>query len=127
MIRTKRALGRLTVTEVAEILFSTAVQESEGLAPAQLRAVVTRTWVAAGADCSRFAAQLAQESGDHPEEAARRMRWALHTAERTVHSPGLRSGAGGPSGWFGERPPTASAPGGSATAGTRYAYRPGPR
>lgn len=80
-----KVLGKLSVTEFAEILFATPLQESEHLAPAQLRAAVNRTWIAGGADCGSFAAQLAQEAGDHPEETARRMRWALTAAATTMH------------------------------------------
>jgi hypothetical protein len=50
-----------------------------------VRAAVKRSWAAGGADSTRFAARLAQEAGDHPEQAARRMRWALEAAEGTLH------------------------------------------
>ncbi len=89
MIHTTKALGRLSATELAEILFATPLQESDNVAPAQLRAVLKRTWITGGADCDRFAAQLAQEAGDHPEETARRMRWALNVAQHTLHRPRL--------------------------------------
>src|SRR6266511_135446 len=98
MIHTTKALGRLSATELAEILFATPLQESDNVAPAQLRAVLKRTWITGGADCDRFAAQLAQEAGDHPEETARRMRWALNVAQHTLHRPRLPRGASAPAG-----------------------------
>jgi len=84
MIHTTKTLGTLSVTQLAEVLFATPLQESDNPAPAQLRAAVQRTWLAAGADAAPFAARLAQEAGDHPEETARRMRWALKTAARSL-------------------------------------------
>ena len=89
MIHTTKTLGMLSVTEFAEILFATPLQESDNPAPVQLRAAVQRTWLAAGADCAQFAAQLAQEAGDHPEETARRMRWALRAAARSLPATSL--------------------------------------
>jgi hypothetical protein len=84
-----KPLSKLSVTEVAEVLFAAPLGESDNLAPAQLTAVVKRTWIAGGADCGRFAAQLAQEAGDHPEDTARRMRWALNAAAHTLHAQPL--------------------------------------
>jgi hypothetical protein len=84
-----KPLGKLSVTEYAEILFATPLQASDNLASPLLQAAVKRTWIAGGADCGRFAAQLAQEAGDHPEETARRMRWALSAAAYTLHAPSL--------------------------------------
>jgi hypothetical protein len=77
-------LPDLSVTEFAEVLFATGVQESDAATPVQLRAAVCRSWLACGGDCAPFAARLAQEAGDHPEQAARRMRWARRAAERAV-------------------------------------------
>jgi hypothetical protein len=86
---TTKTLNKLSVTEVAEILFTAPLRESDNLAPAQLSAIVKRTWIAGGADCAGFAAQLAQEAGDHPEATARRMRWALTTAAHTLRAQPL--------------------------------------
>ena len=77
-------LPDLSVTEFAEVLFATGLQESDTPSPAQLSAAVCRSWQACGRDCAPFAARLAQEAGDHPEEAARRMRWARGVAERVL-------------------------------------------
>ena len=83
MIHTATLVTTLSVTQYAEILFASSLQESDHPAPVQLRAAVQRAWVAGGASCDRFAAHLAQEAGDHPEETAHRMRWAV-TATRTL-------------------------------------------
>ena len=77
-------LPTLTVTEFAEILFASGLQESDAPTPAQACDAVCTSWLACGGDCAPFVARLAQEAGDHPEEAARRMRWARNTAERAV-------------------------------------------
>jgi hypothetical protein len=82
-----KTIARLSVVEFAEVLFTTALQASDHPAPATVRAAVRACWTACGADRTRFAARLAQEAGDHPEEAARRMRWALEAAESTLHQP----------------------------------------
>jgi DsbC/DsbD-like thiol-disulfide interchange protein len=77
-------LTDLTVTEFAEVLFATGLQESDAPTTAQVRAAVWLNWLACGESCAPFAARLAQEAGDHPEQAARRMRWARGAAERAV-------------------------------------------
>jgi hypothetical protein len=81
---TRPELPDLTVTEAAEILFASGLQESDASSPEQLCAAVCRAWTACGGDCSPFVARLAQEAGDHPEQAARRMRWARTAAEMAV-------------------------------------------
>jgi hypothetical protein len=84
MIYKTTAVSTLSVTQYAEVLFATSLQESDNPGPTQLRTAVQRAWVAGGANCDRFAANLAQEAGDHPEETARRMRWAVATASRAL-------------------------------------------
>jgi hypothetical protein len=82
----------LTITEFAEILFASGLQESDAPSAAQVCAAVCRGWAECGGDCSPFVARLAQEAGDHPEQAARRMRWARRTAEVAVGLTGLIGG-----------------------------------
>ena len=94
MIHKTTAASTLSVTQYAEVLFATSLQESDNPAPAQLCTAVQRAWVAGGASCDRFAAHLAQEAGDHPEETARRMRWAVATATRSVSRQRLALVAG---------------------------------
>jgi hypothetical protein len=68
--------------EYAEVLFATPLQESDNPGTPQVRAAVLRCLAEHEGDLGRFAERLAQEAGDHPLEAARRMRWALATVRR---------------------------------------------
>ncbi|SEG83174.1 hypothetical protein SAMN05444920_105150 [Nonomuraea solani] len=64
-------------TELAQVLFATALQPSDELSSYQIRAAVDERLCACGGDASWCAAYVAQEAGDHPETYVRRMRWAL--------------------------------------------------
>ncbi|WP_336204930.1 hypothetical protein [Nonomuraea sp. LPB2021202275-12-8] len=66
----------LTVTELAQVLFASALQPSLTSSPLQVRAAIDERLCARG-DRSVCAGYVAQEAGDHPEEYAMRMRWAL--------------------------------------------------
>ncbi len=61
---------------VADALFASLLQPSEEPAPGAVRAAMTHTLLRLGSD--GCAAIVAQEFGDHPETAVRRMRWVLH-------------------------------------------------
>ncbi|MEV0228829.1 hypothetical protein [Nonomuraea sp. NPDC050786] len=67
----------MTTTELAQVLFATALQPSDRLSPYQIRAAVDQRLCACGGDPGRCAAYVAQEAGDHPETYVARMRWAL--------------------------------------------------
>ncbi|MFB4275055.1 MULTISPECIES: hypothetical protein [unclassified Nonomuraea] len=67
----------ITTTELAQVLFATALQPSDTLSPFQIRAAVNERLCACGGDPSWCAAYVAQEAGDHPEMYVPRMRWAL--------------------------------------------------
>ncbi|MEW9548545.1 hypothetical protein [Nonomuraea sp. NPDC050783] len=67
----------MTTTDLAQVLFTTALQPSDALTPSAVREAVDRRLCACGGDAARCAAQVAQEAGDHPETYVRRMRWAL--------------------------------------------------
>ncbi|MFG1944459.1 hypothetical protein [Nonomuraea sp. NPDC048826] len=70
-------LTDLTVSELAQVLFASAVQPSDASTPERIRAAVDERLCACGqAFCAAF---VAQEAGDHPESYAARMRWALDT------------------------------------------------
>ena len=59
----------------AEALFASCVQGSQKPTPEQVRAAVAETLAKLGAiGC---AARMAQEYGEHPTEAAKRMIWVL--------------------------------------------------
>lgn len=71
----------LSMSDLAEVLFTSPLQESENPTPRQVRAAVEETLQACGGDCAVCAASVAQEAGDHPEDYVRRMRWALRAVE----------------------------------------------
>jgi hypothetical protein len=58
---------------IAEALFASVLQPSDAPAPTTVRATVTRTILALGSD--GCAGSVAQEFGDHPDTAVRRMTW----------------------------------------------------
>jgi hypothetical protein len=66
-----------TTTELAQVLFATALQPSDHLSPFEIREAVTERLCACGGDAAWCAAYVAQEAGDHPETYMIRMRWAL--------------------------------------------------
>ncbi|HLV73146.1 hypothetical protein FHX41_5984 [Actinomadura hallensis] len=66
----------LTITELAEVLFCSGLQESDRPSPEQVRAAVADRLAACGGE-GACAATVAQEAGDHPETYLPRMRWAL--------------------------------------------------
>lgn len=67
----------ITTTELAQVLFATALQPSDESSPFEIREAVDERLCACGGDPTRCAAYVAQEAGDHPETYVRRMRWAL--------------------------------------------------
>jgi hypothetical protein len=71
----------LPVADFAAVLFTTMLQESEHPAPDRVHAAVRRCLAADRGQCvARAVGRVAQEAGDHPEQAASRMRWALRIA-----------------------------------------------
>jgi hypothetical protein len=78
---------------LAEALFASTVQPSEGLGPEKvLHAVSATLRRLSSADC---AAEVAAEFGHHPETAAARMRWALGAirAASASRAPAVVAGA----------------------------------
>jgi hypothetical protein len=61
----------------AEALFASALQPSDEPDPAWVDAAITAQILAHGS--CELAAPLAQECGNHPEQAAERMLWCLVT------------------------------------------------
>ena len=88
-------MTRLTMNDAwCEALFASGLQRSDAPAPEALADVIRRTVRRFGiAGC---AGRMAQEFGDHPDAAARRMRWVRQLAQpaRAGH-PDLRAGARG--------------------------------
>jgi hypothetical protein len=69
----------------AEALFASTLQASQQPSPTEVGRVVATTLQRLGAGgCT---ARLAGEFGDHPELAARRMRWALATIGGLQQAP----------------------------------------
>jgi hypothetical protein len=69
----------MTAADLAEILFTSRLQESEHPSADQVRTAIHDRFGACGEDPAACAAAVAQEAGDHPETYVSRMRWALTT------------------------------------------------
>lgn len=67
----------LTTTDLAQILFTSALQPSEAHTPDRIRTAIDARLCACEGNPAICAASVAQEAGDHPETFAGRMRWAL--------------------------------------------------
>ncbi|GAA3441723.1 hypothetical protein [Planomonospora venezuelensis] len=76
----------MSVPELAQVLFASALQASDDPSPDQVRTAVEERLRACHEDLADCVACVAQEAGDHPETYAARMRWALSVAGR-VGSP----------------------------------------
>lgn len=76
--------------DIAEALFASTIQASEPHTCDELAAgalaVITRIGCQGCADC------MAAEFGDHPDQAAARMRWALAAEARLAHDHALAGG-----------------------------------
>ena len=73
------ATGTPTATARARALFASSLRPFDHLDPARVREAIDATLAALGATGCLCA--VAQEYGDHPESAARRMRWALSVVQ----------------------------------------------
>jgi hypothetical protein len=83
----------------ADALFASTLQRSDQPTAVQVKRAITATTCAFGA--RGCAARVAQEYGEHPEAAARRMRWARMAVAGAFGSPsdpGFASKNGRPSG-----------------------------
>jgi hypothetical protein len=65
---------QMNVSELAQVLFASALQRSDDPSPELIRAILAST---TNCDRENCVACVAQEAGDHPDEYASRMRWAL--------------------------------------------------
>jgi hypothetical protein len=72
----------MSVSELAQVLFTCGLQATDDPSPGQVRAAIEARLGACHGDCAACAACVAQEAGDHPEQYAVRMRWALTTVGR---------------------------------------------
>ncbi|GIH78582.1 hypothetical protein [Planobispora longispora] len=80
----------MSVPELAQVLFASALQASDDPSPEQARTAIEDRLRICHADLADCLASVAQEAGDHPEAYASRMRWALGMADRvsTAVRPG---------------------------------------
>lgn len=67
----------ITTSDLAQVLFASALQSSDNPSPAQIRTTIDHQLCSCDGDPSCWTAYVAQEAGDHPETYATRMRWAL--------------------------------------------------
>ncbi|MFI7051457.1 hypothetical protein ACIBLB_05305 [Streptosporangium canum] len=72
----------MSVSELAQVLFASALQASDDPSPDQVRMVIEARLRACHEDLASCAGCVAQEAGDHPEAYATRMRWALCAAHQ---------------------------------------------
>lgn len=73
-----------STADLAEVLFASTLQASEAPTAAQVRSAVEQGLRILSQDCLACISCVAQEAGDHPDEFARRMHWALETV-RSVY------------------------------------------
>ena len=66
-----------SAVDLAEVLFVSTLQESEAPTAAQVRTIIEQGLSGWSEYCAACLACVAQEAGDHPDEFARRMHWAL--------------------------------------------------
>jgi hypothetical protein len=73
---------------VADALFASFLQPSEEPAPDAVRMAMTQTLLRLGSD--GCAVIVAQEFGDHPDTAVRRMRWVRHVMDTAYAGAAVR-------------------------------------
>jgi hypothetical protein len=78
-----------SVSDLATVLFVSALQASESPSPEQVRTAIECGLRDCAGDCGGCAVDVAQEAGDHPEAYATRMRWALDAVVEAY--PALRT------------------------------------
>jgi hypothetical protein len=81
-----------SLIELAEVLFTTGLQESEHPAAELVRDTVEAALDRCKDDCRACVAVLAQEYGDHPVTAVHRMHWAV-TEVGAAFGPYIVAGA----------------------------------
>ena len=70
-----------SAADLAEVLFASTLQASEAPTAEQVRTVIEQGLRIWSEDCTACLACVAQEAGDHPDEFARRMHWALEMVQ----------------------------------------------
>ncbi|GGS93744.1 hypothetical protein GCM10010156_60070 [Planobispora rosea] len=72
----------MSVCEMAQVLFASALQASDEPSPEQALTAIENRLRACHGDLGDCLARVAQEAGDHPDAYTTRMRWALTMADR---------------------------------------------
>ena len=72
----------MSIPVLAQVLFGSYLQASDQPTPGQVRAAIDDRLRPGASGVVGFAAQVAQEAGDHPEAYAARMRWALAAVQQ---------------------------------------------
>jgi|1185.fasta_scaffold559099_1 hypothetical protein len=75
-----------STADLAEVLFASTLQASEAPTVAQIRVAIEQGLRILKDDCLACICCVAQEAGDHPDEFARRMHWALRTVQSVYGS-----------------------------------------
>jgi hypothetical protein len=71
----------LSVPELAQVLFTSPLQESDDPSPSEILAAIDLSLAAGCAECVAY---VAQEAGDHPDAYVARMGWALNAVTRCL-------------------------------------------
>ncbi|QFG23264.1 hypothetical protein [Actinomadura sp. WMMB 499] len=80
-------LTTMNTTELAQLLYGSALQESDHPSAEDVRTAVGARLGACGGDRGACLAEIAQEAGDHPDAYLTRMRWALAAVSRAYRDP----------------------------------------
>ncbi|MBE1532275.1 hypothetical protein [Actinomadura algeriensis] len=81
----------MNTIELAQLLYGSALQESDHPSAQEVRTAVDVRLGACGGDRDACLAEIAQEAGDHPDAYLARMRWAIAAvAVAYGHRPGTR-------------------------------------
>lgn len=80
-------MSPMSMPDLAQVLFSTPLQVSDHPTATQIRAAIDERLRGCVGDQTFCAACVAQEAGDHPEQYAARMRWALRAVQEAYDAP----------------------------------------
>jgi hypothetical protein len=75
------AFAELESCALARLLFASPVQPSEYPSPAAVRMAVAAQFRSCRGNLAACLAHVAQEAGDHPDDYATRMRWAIRAVD----------------------------------------------
>ncbi|GGU95896.1 hypothetical protein ACFHW2_15235 [Actinomadura sp. LOL_016] len=80
-------LTSMNTIELAQLLYGSALQESDHPSAEEVRTAVDASLGACGGDKDVCLAEIAQEAGDHPDAYLARMRWAIAAVSRAYGRP----------------------------------------